>query len=79
MFHLNVVLLRRTKEKVRAEKEERAEEEGHEESQGRCCIRQDKGRKAACEDQKNDQAGRQARAQDGVEVGTQDCNARKER
>jgi hypothetical protein len=28
---------------------------------------------------KNDQAGRQARAQDGAEVGTQDCNARKER
>jgi hypothetical protein len=24
------------------------------ENQGRCCIRQDKGRKAACEDQKND-------------------------
>jgi hypothetical protein len=35
-------------------KEERAEEEGHEESQGRCRIRQDKGRKVACEDQKND-------------------------
>jgi hypothetical protein len=35
-------------------KKERAEEEGREESQGRCCIRQDKGRKAACEDQKND-------------------------
>jgi hypothetical protein len=48
-------------------------------NQGRCCIRQDKGRKAACEDQKNDKAGRQARAQDGAEVGTKDCNARKER
>jgi hypothetical protein len=35
-------------------KEERAEEEGREECQGRCCIRQDKGRKAACEDLKND-------------------------
>jgi hypothetical protein len=35
-------------------KEERAEEEGRKENQGRCCIRQDKGRKAACEDQKND-------------------------
>jgi hypothetical protein len=33
---------------------ERAKEEGREENQGRCCIRQDKGRKAACEDQKND-------------------------
>jgi hypothetical protein len=32
-------------------KKERAEE-GCEESQGRCCIRQDKERKAACEDQK---------------------------
>jgi hypothetical protein len=35
-------------------KEERAEEEGRKENQGRCCIRQDKGRKAVCEDQKND-------------------------
>jgi hypothetical protein len=35
-------------------KEERAEEERRKENQGRCCIRQDKGRKAACEDQEND-------------------------
>jgi hypothetical protein len=45
MFHLIVALLRRTKE------EGRAEEEGSEENQGSCCIRQDKGTKAACEDQ----------------------------
>jgi hypothetical protein len=44
----------RTKEEGRAEKEERAEEEGRKENQGRCCIRLDKGRKAAYEDQKND-------------------------
>jgi hypothetical protein len=37
-----------------AEEEERAETEGHEENQGICCIRQDKGTKAACEDQKDD-------------------------
>jgi hypothetical protein len=37
-----------------AEEEKRAEEEGREENQGRCCILQDKGTKAACEDQNND-------------------------
>jgi hypothetical protein len=42
------VLLRRAKE------EGRAEEEGSEENQRSCCIRQDKGTKAACEDQKDD-------------------------
>jgi hypothetical protein len=42
----------RTKEEGRAKEEERVEEEGREENQGRCCIRHDKGRKVACEDQK---------------------------
>jgi hypothetical protein len=46
--------LLRTKGDGRAEEEERAEEEGRKENQRSCCIRQDKGRKAACEDQKND-------------------------
>jgi hypothetical protein len=46
--------LGRTKEEGRAEEEEIAKEEGREENQGSCCIRQDKGRKAACEDQKDD-------------------------
>jgi hypothetical protein len=44
------------RKKERAEEEESAEEEGRKENQGNCCIRQDKGRKAACEDQKNDYA-----------------------
>jgi hypothetical protein len=39
------------------------------EPQGSCCIRKDQRTKPACEDKKNDYA----------EVGTQDCNARKER
>jgi hypothetical protein len=43
-----------TKGKEGVEEEERAEEEGREESQRSCCIRQDKGRKVACEDQKDD-------------------------
>jgi hypothetical protein len=42
------------KEEGRVEEEGRAEEEGREENQGRCCIRQDKGTKAACEYQKDD-------------------------
>jgi hypothetical protein len=54
MFHLIIALLRRTKGEGRAEEEERAEEEGRKENQESCCIRQDKGRKAASEDQKND-------------------------
>jgi hypothetical protein len=52
MFHLVVALLRRNQGRRRAEEEERAEEEGRKENQGSCCIRQDKGRKAAYEDQK---------------------------
>jgi hypothetical protein len=43
----------RTKEKGGAEKEG-AEKNERKENQIRCCIRQDKGRKVACEDQKND-------------------------
>jgi hypothetical protein len=54
MFHLIVALLRKTKKEGRAEEEERAKEDGHNENQGSCCIRQDKGRKDACEDQKDD-------------------------
>jgi hypothetical protein len=42
----------RTKEKGGAEKEEGAEKNERKENQRRCCIRQDKGRKVACEDQK---------------------------
>jgi hypothetical protein len=42
----------RTKAKGGAEKE--GAEKMNEENQRRCCIRQDKGREAACEDQKND-------------------------
>jgi hypothetical protein len=42
----------RTKVNGGAEKEERAEKNEHKENQRRCCIRQDKGREAACEDQK---------------------------
>jgi hypothetical protein len=53
LFHLIVALLR-TKGDGRAKEEERAEEEGRKENQRSCCIRQDKGRKAACEDQKNE-------------------------
>jgi hypothetical protein len=35
-------------------KEEGAEKNERKENQRRCCIRQDKGREATCEDQKND-------------------------
>jgi hypothetical protein len=42
----------RTKEEGGAEEVEKAEKDERKENQGRCCIRQDKGRKAACEDQK---------------------------
>jgi hypothetical protein len=42
----------RSKEEGGVEKEEGAEENERKENQRRCCIRQDKGRKAACEDQK---------------------------
>jgi hypothetical protein len=44
----------RSKEEGRAEKEGIAGEKGREENQERCCIRKDKGTKAACEDQKDD-------------------------
>jgi hypothetical protein len=54
MFHLIVALLRKNQGRRRAKEEERAEEEGRKENQGRWCIRQDKGRKSACEYQKND-------------------------
>jgi hypothetical protein len=40
--------------KGRAKEEGGAGEEGSEENQRSCCIRQDKGTKAACEDQKDD-------------------------
>jgi hypothetical protein len=39
---------------LRAKEEGRAGEEGSEENQRGCCTRQDKGTKAACEDQKDD-------------------------
>jgi hypothetical protein len=42
------------KEKEGLKKEEGAEKDERKENQRRYCIRQDKGRKAACEDQKND-------------------------
>jgi hypothetical protein len=45
---------RRTKTNGGAEKEEGAEKNECKENQRRCCIRQDKGREAACKDQKND-------------------------
>jgi hypothetical protein len=35
-------------------KRRRSRKNEHKENQRRCCIRQDKGREAACEDQKND-------------------------
>jgi hypothetical protein len=41
----------REKEGLKKKKEPK---KGREENQGRCCIRQDKGTKAACEDQKDD-------------------------
>jgi hypothetical protein len=44
----------RTKAKGGAEKEEGADKNERKENQRRCCIHQDKGREAACEDQKND-------------------------
>jgi hypothetical protein len=40
------------KEGLKKKKEPKKDE--RKENQGMCCIRQDKGRKAACEDQKND-------------------------
>jgi hypothetical protein len=46
----------RKKEGLKKKKEPKKKEPKKKEglNQGRCCIRQDKGRKAACEDQKND-------------------------
>jgi hypothetical protein len=45
MFHLIVALLRKNHGRRKCEKEGRAEEEGREENQRRCCIRRDKGTK----------------------------------
>jgi hypothetical protein len=56
MFQLIIALLRKNQGRSRAE-EGRAEEEGREENQKSCCISQDKGTKAVCEDQKDDYAG----------------------
>jgi hypothetical protein len=58
MLHLIIAALRKNQGRRKGWKEERVEEEGRKENQGRCCIRQDKGRKAAYEDQKNNEAGR---------------------
>jgi hypothetical protein len=48
----NMIDVKEEPKKEGLKKKKEPKKDGHKENQGRCCIRQDKGRKAACEDKK---------------------------
>jgi hypothetical protein len=50
----NMIEVKEEPKKKDGLKKKKEPKNGRKENQERCCIRQDKGRKAACEDQKND-------------------------